>query len=210
MCLSRQLSAGGIPCPRGLRPRPGSEPGAEPPRAAGPAEPSAAPARLPPRFATKLRGWVVPAGRMRPPARKGGQAPSSSLRGGPPRRSPPPPSRPGGSAPRGALSAPAGQRRGPGHREGCSAAPSAPGPPLSPPLPGGLPSPLGQLGVLIRAGNGRGGRSRGAGGKAPETRRAGSGARANSGEDASALSLLCISSTRKANSSAEGLNQAFI
>lgn len=80
---------------------------------------------------------------------------------------------------------------GPGPREGCLR-----------PWPAGRPDKGKQW-----AGKGR---SQGAGGKGPETRSAGSEAPANSGKDASALSLLCISSTRKANSSAEGLNQAFI
>lgn len=171
----------------------------------------------PPSFATKLRGWVAPAGRMRPPVRKGGQATSCSLSGmsrppplpgasrsrrlGPEQRTPPSP-----------PAAPAGQRRGTratGGMLGCSLPPSRPHPgPRGPGPPRRVPLAPGQLGVLIRAGDGGG--SRGAGGKAPETRSAGSGARANSGEDASALSLLCISSARKANSSAEGLNQAFI
>lgn len=137
--------------------------------------------------------------------RKGDRTASGSLRGDTPPHTHTPP-----GVPRGAPAAPAGQHRGLGHREGCSVTLSAPSPtsPLGPgpPTPPPERSPR-QLGVLIREGGGGAGVREG---KSPETRSAGSGARANSGEDASALSLLCISSTRKANSSAEGLNQAFI
>lgn len=60
-----------------------------------------------------------------------------------------------GSASRGVPAAPAGQCRRPGHREGCSAAPSAPIPAPSVRDPGRAAFHPGRLGVLIRASNGR-------------------------------------------------------
>lgn len=76
--LRRRPLPGGAPDPFGQRARRGTAEGGR----AGGAE-SLAPAFPPAPFATKRRGWVVPAGRMRPPARKGGQATRSSLRGPP-------------------------------------------------------------------------------------------------------------------------------
>lgn len=203
-----------LPCPEGLGARSGSEPGAELRRAAGAAEQSASPASPPHR---PLRHQTSGPGRSRRQDEAPGaeERPSDKeLAEGSPRRSPlPPPTSPPsgwrGSAPRGAAPGP----RATAAMLDCSCRPQPA--PSARDTPKGFPRlwPAGHAdkGERYRgAGGWGGGRTRNEGGKTPETRRAGSGARANSGEDASALSLLCISSTRKANSSAEGLNQAFI